>query len=347
MNEGSRGGHRPGGHGGGQRGGGRGQHRKPKGRALDGWLIVDKPSGIGSTEVVNKVKRLFQAQKAGHGGTLDPLATGLLPVAFGAATKTVPYVMDGTKTYTFTLKFGEARDTDDADGQVTETSPARPTDEQINAALPAFRGDIMQVPPAYSAIKIAGERAYDLAREGQAVEIAPRPARVDRFELIERPDPDTAIFHVQSGKGVYMRSLARDLAKACGTVGHIAALRRLRVGPFREEHGIPLDKLLASGDTPPPSPDLLLPVTTALADIPALAVSDAEAIRLFQGQAISLVDLMGRVPDAADPEGGLVRALAGGRLIGLCRLEDGWMQPERLLTAEQARLGGGNPSPEG
>ncbi|WP_270936316.1 tRNA pseudouridine(55) synthase TruB [Falsiroseomonas oryzae] len=318
-----------GGHGGGR---GRRPHRKPKGRPLDGWLIVDKPSGIGSTDVVNKVKRAFDAQKAGHGGTLDPLATGLLPVAFGAATKTVPYVMDGTKTYRFTLKFGEARDTDDADGQVVATSDARPSDEQIRAALPAFRGDIMQVPPAYSAIKIGGERAYDLAREGQAVEIAPRPARVDRFDLVERPDADTAIFHVESGKGVYMRSLARDLAKACGTVGHIAALRRLRVGPFREEHGIPLDRLLGSGDTPPPSPDLLLPVTTALADIPALAVTAAEAIRLSQGQALSLVDLMGRVPDEADPAGGLVRVMAGGRLLALCRLEDGLMQPERLIT---------------
>jgi len=307
-------------------------NRKPKGRPLDGWLIVDKPSGIGSTDVVNRVKRLFEAQKAGHGGTLDPLATGLLPVAFGAATKTVPYVMDGTKTYRFTLRFGEARDTDDADGQVTETSPARPTDAEIAAALPAFRGDIMQVPPIYSAIKVAGERAYDLAREGQAVELAPRPARVDRFELVERPDADTAVFDVQSGKGVYMRSLARDLARACGTVGHIAALRRLRVGPFREEHAIPLDRLAVSGDTPPPSPDLLLPVMTALADIPALAVTEAEAARLYQGQAISLVDLMGRVPDAADPAGGLVRAVAEGRLIGLCRLEDGLMQPERLLA---------------
>jgi tRNA pseudouridine55 synthase len=199
----------------------------------------------------------------------------------------------------------------------------------------------MQVPPIYSAIKIAGERAYDLAREGQAVELAPRPARVDRFELLERLDPDTAIFHVESGKGVYMRSLARDLAAACGTVGHIAALRRLRVGPFREEHGIPLDKLLVPGDTPPPSPDLLLPVTTALADIPALAVTEAEATRLFQGQALSLVDLMGRVPDAADPNGGLVRAMAGERLIGLCRLEDGWMQPERLLIGERVEMAGG------
>jgi tRNA pseudouridine55 synthase len=301
---------------------------------------VDKPSGIGSTDVVNKVKRLFDAQKAGHGGTLDPLATGLLPVAFGAATKTVPYVMDGTKTYRFTLKFGEARDTDDADGQVIATHDARPTDEQIRAALPAFRGDILQVPPIYSAIKVASERAYDLARDGHAVELAPRPARVDRFDLIERPDVDTAIFHVESGKGVYMRSLARDLAKASGTVGHIAALRRLRVGPFREEHGIPLDKLLVPGDTPLPPPDLLLPVTTALADIPALAVTEAEATRLFQGQALSLVDLMGRVPVAADPNGGLVRAMAGGRLIGLCRLEDGWMHPERVLTGERTEAGG-------
>jgi tRNA pseudouridine55 synthase len=324
---------RPGGNNGQGRPSGRGgrPNRKPKGLVIDGWLIVDKPSGMGSTDVVNKVKRLFNAQKAGHGGTLDPLATGLLPVAFGAATKTVPYVMDGTKTYHFTLRFGEARDTDDADGQVVATSEARPTDEQIQAALPAFRGEIMQVPPAYSAIKIGGERAYDLARDGQAVEIAPRPARVDRFDLIARPDADTAVFHVESGKGVYMRSLARDLARAVGTVGHIAALRRLRVGPFREEHAIPLDRIAATGDIPIPSPDLLLPVTTALADIPALAVTAEEAARLSQGQAINLVDLMGRVPRDADPEGGLLRAMAGGRLLGLCRLEAGWMQPERLI----------------
>jgi tRNA pseudouridine55 synthase len=331
LDRGGRGRPGGGGHGGHRSGGPRRQNRKPKGKPIDGWLIVDKPSGIGSTDVVNKVKRAFDAQKAGHGGTLDPLATGLLPVAFGAATKTVPYVMDGTKAYHFTLKFGEARDTDDADGQVIATSDARPSDEQIQAALPAFRGDIMQVPPIYSAVKIGGERAYDLAREGQAVEIAPRPARVDRFELIARPDADTAVFEVQSGKGVYMRSLARDLAKACGTVGHITALRRLRVGPFREEHAIPLDRLLPAGDTPGPSPDLLLPVATALADIPALAVTEAEAARLSQGQAISLVDLMGRVPSEADPDGGLVRAMAGGRLLGLCRLEAGWMQPERLV----------------
>jgi tRNA pseudouridine55 synthase len=309
-------------------------HKKPKGRPIDGWLIVDKPSGIGSTDVVNIVKRLFQAQKCGHGGTLDPLATGLLPIAFGAATKTVPYVMDGTKSYRFTLRFGDLRDTDDADGQTIGTSDHRPTDAEIEAALPAFRGDIMQVPPIYSAIKLAGERAYDLAREGQVVELAPRPARVDRFELIERPDADTAVFLVESGKGVYMRSLARDLAKACGTVGHIAVLRRMRVGPFHEPHSIPLDKLRGAGDTPPPSPDLLLPVATALADIPALALTEAEAARLGFGQAISLVELMGRIPDAANPDGGLVRAMAGERFIGLCRLESGQMVPERLVAQE-------------
>ena len=179
--------------------------RRKRGRPLDGWLIIDKPQGLTSTDVVNRVRRGFDAQKAGHGGTLDPLATGVLPVAFGHATKTVPYVMDGTKLYRFTLRLGEARDTDDADGAVTAESPDRPTDDRLRAALPAFRGVIMQVPPAYSAVKVAGERAYDMAREGRAPVLEPRPARVDRFELIDRPDPDTAVFEVASGKGVYMR----------------------------------------------------------------------------------------------------------------------------------------------
>lgn len=306
--------------------------KKPRGREIDGWLIIDKPSGIGSTDVVNKVKRAFDAQKAGHGGTLDPLATGLLPIAFGHATKTVPYVMDGTKVYRFTLRFGEARDSDDADGAVIETSDFRPSDEAIRAVLPAFTGDIMQVPPIFSAIKVNGERAYDLARDGQAVVLEARPARVDRFELVARPDADTAEFEVQSGKGVYMRSLARDVARAAGAVGHVVALRRLRVGPFKETDGVPLDKIVVTGDTPPPSLDLLLPVTTALADIPALAVVEAEAARLGFGQALSLVDLMGRVPSEADPEGGLVRVMAGGRFVGLCRLEEGMLRPERLMA---------------
>ena len=305
--------------------------RRKRGRPLDGWLIIDKPQGLTSTDVVNRVRRGFDAQKAGHGGTLDPLATGVLPIAFGHATKTVPYVMDGTKLYRFTLRLGEERDTDDADGAVIESSAARPTDEQLKAALPAFRGEIMQVPPIYSAIKVAGERAYDMAREGRAPVLEARPARVDRFELVERPDEDHAIFEVQSGKGVYMRSLARDLARACGALGHIAALRRLRVGPFTEANAISLDNAMPTEDTARSSPDLLLPVSTALADIPALALTEAEIVQLTQGQAISLLTLMGRIPEAADPDKGLVRAMAGGRVIGLCRLEDGWLRPERIL----------------
>ena len=304
--------------------------RRKRGRPLNGWLIIDKPQGMTSTDVVNKVRRGFDAQKAGHGGTLDPLATGVLPIAFGHATKTVPYVMDGTKLYRFTLALGEARDTDDSDGKIIETSAARPTDDQLRAALPGFIGDIMQVPPIFSAIKIAGERAYDMAREGRPPVLEPRPARVDRFELIERPDADHAIFEVQSGKGVYMRSLARDLARACGGLGHIAALRRLRVGPFMIEDAIPLDKALPPDDTARSSPDLLSPVTTALADIPALALTETETVQLTQGQAISLITLMGRIPDANGSQN-LVRAMAGGRVIGLCRLEDGWLRPERIL----------------
>ncbi len=303
--------------------------RKKRGRPLNGWLIIDKPPGMTSTDVVNRVKRGFDAQKAGHGGTLDPLATGVLPIAFGHATKTVPYVMDGTKLYRFTLRLGDARDTDDADGATIATSDVRPTDDQLRAALPAFVGNIMQVPPIYSAIKVAGERAYDMAREGRAPDLPPRPARVDRFELIERPDADTAVFEVQSGKGVYMRSLARDLAVACGTVGHIAALRRLRVGPFTEEQAISLEQCVAGEE--PPSPALILPVATALGDIPALALTEAEGFALSQGQPISLVDLMGRIPEGADPEGGLARAMSGARVLGLCRLEGGMLRPERML----------------
>ncbi len=305
--------------------------RRKRGRPLDGWLIIDKPPQMTSTDVVNRVRRGFDAQKAGHGGTLDPLATGVLPIAFGAATKTVPYVMDSTKIYRFTLRLGETRDTDDADGAVTAESAARPTDDQLRAALPAFIGDIMQVPPIYSAIKIAGERAYDMAREGRAPVLEPRPARVDRFELTERPDADTAIFEVQSGKGVYMRSLARDLAAACGAHGHIAALRRLRVGPFLERESITLEAAMPAEEDGRSSATLLLPVLTALADIPAFPMTDDETLQLTQGQPISLVTLMGRIPQAANPAGGLVRAMAEGRVVGLCRLEDGWLRPERIL----------------
>ncbi len=304
--------------------------RRKKGLPLDGWLIVDKPSGLTSTTVVNRVRRAFDAQKAGHGGTLDPLATGVLPIAFGAATKTVPYVMDGTKIYRFTLRLGESRDSDDADGQVTGQSDARPPDAALRAALPALTGEIMQVPPAFSALKVAGERSYDMARQGRAVVLPPRPARIDRFELVEREDADHAVFEVQSGKGVYMRALARDVALACGTLGHVTALRRLRVGPFHAAQAISLDKLLRPEDTPPTSPDLLLPVLTALADIPALALTETEAKSLANGQALCLYALDGHAPATA-PCDGIVRAMAGTRVVGLCRLEDGMIRSQRIL----------------
>ncbi|MGO9817846.1 MAG: tRNA pseudouridine(55) synthase TruB [Acidocella sp.] len=305
--------------------------RQKKGRKLDGWIILDKPQGITSTQALNKVKRALDAQKAGHGGTLDPLATGILPIALGAATKTVPYVMDSTKIYHFTIRFGEARDTDDAEGAVVATSDARPTDDEIRAALPQFIGNIMQVPPAFSALKVDGERAYDLARAGAPPELPPRPAQVDRFELIGRPDADHAEFEVQSGKGVYMRALARDVSRACGTVGHIAVLRRLRVGPFLEKMAVPLDKFLDPAHTPASLAETILPLSTALDDIPALALNAAEFHALSQGQAISLVDLMGRIPDAANPDEGLVRITAAGRVTALARLSDGWLKPERLF----------------
>ncbi|OUJ16791.1 tRNA pseudouridine(55) synthase TruB [Acetobacter sp. DsW_063] len=305
------------------------RNRVRKGRPLDGWLVIDKPTDLTSTAVVAIVKRAFNAQKVGHGGTLDPLATGLLPIALGAATKTVPYIMDGTKRYHFTLRLGEARDSDDADGEVTATSDVRPTDDELREATKGLTGDIMQVPPVFSALKVAGERAYDMARDGRPPELPPRPARVDRFELVDRPDADHAVFEVESGKGVYMRSLARDVALACGTVGHIAALRRLRVGPFTEADAISLDKLVASAEEAPASPELLRPVATALADIPALALTSDEAALLLHGQALGLLNLLGRIPETG-PDA-VVRAMDGERVLGLCRLEEGWLQPVRLL----------------
>ncbi len=300
-------------------------------RPIDGWLAIDKPAGITSAGVVARLKRVFDALRVGHGGTLDPIATGVLPIAFGAATKTVRYVMDGTKTYRFTLCLGESRTTDDIEGQVLERSDARPTDDALCIAAATLTGQIMQVPPIFSALKVAGERAYDLARAGLVPELPPRPARVDRFVLLDRPDADHAVFEVQSGKGVYMRSLARDVARTAGSVGHIAALRRLRVGPFREAGTICLDFPGLNPDNAPASPDLLLPIATALADIPALAVDREEAESLSHGRPIPLAPKGGIAPGSPDDQPVLVRAMAGERVLGLCRLIDGWLVPERIL----------------
>ncbi|MGH7066492.1 MAG: tRNA pseudouridine(55) synthase TruB [Acetobacteraceae bacterium] len=310
--------------------------RRGRGRPLDGWLVVDKPAGMTSAQIVNRVRSLFGAAKAGHGGTLDPLATGVLPVAFGAATKTIPYLVDGCKRYRFTLCWGEARDTDDADGTVIGRAEARPGEVEIRTALADFRGEIMQVPPSFSAVKVSGQRAYDLARAGAPPVLQARPARVIEFTLLGVADHDHAEFEVACGKGVYMRSLARDLAVRLGTLGHVAALRRLSVGPFTEARAIPLDKIKQREDRSLAFPDLLLPVATALADIPALVLTRAEAASVGRGQAISLAQLMGRIPEQADPQGGAIRVLVGEEVFGICRLSDGWLYPERLL----ARRGG-------
>ena len=305
--------------------------RKRRGQRVDGWLILDKALGMTSTSAVGAVRRFFDAAKAGHGGTLDPLATGLLPIALGEATKTVPYVMDGMKTYRFTLKFGEARATDDAEGEIIATSEKRPEDAEIEAALPAFRGNILQRPPIFSALKVAGERAYDLARAGEAVELAPRQALIERFEMIGRPDRDHADFEVRSGKGAYMRSLARDLAEALGSRGHVSALRRIAVGPFTENHGISLDSLKALGHIPAASRHLL-PVATALDDIPALAVTDSEAFRLRCGQAVGPIRRQDLERIGQYESGSIFCAKSGGMPVALVRLEAGDLRPVRVLN---------------
>jgi len=302
-----------------------------KGQKVDGWVVLDKPVGITSTAAVAAVKRLFDAQKAGHGGTLDPLATGILPIALGEATKTVPFVMDGEKSYRFTLAFGEARSTDDAEGEVVARSDHRPSDAEIEAVLPKFRGEIVQVPPAFSAIKIQGERAYDLAREGEAVELQPRTVLVHDIRLAERPDPDHAVIDVQCGKGTYMRALARDIARALGTVGHVGALRRLRVGPFAEAGAISLESLKALGHSPAAFKHVL-PIETALDDIPALALSATEAIRLRSGQPVGLLHRLDRDRIRGFAPGDMVCAMSEGRLVALTRFEAGELVPVRVMN---------------
>jgi len=305
--------------------------RRKKGGKVDGWLILDKPVDLTSTQAVNIVKRIFDAQKAGHAGTLDPLASGILPIALGEATKTVPYAMDASKIYRFTLKFGEARATDDAEGEVVQTSDRRPSDDEIRAILPKFTGLITQVPPAFSAIKVQGERAYDLARAGEVVELEPRQVLIHSIRLLARPNPDDAEFEVVSGKGAYMRALGRDLAIGLGTCGHIAGLRRTAVGPFTEERAISLESLQALGHSPAAF-EHLLPVETALDDIPALALTATEAIRLRSGQPVGLLHRQDRDRIYELAPGGMVRAMAEGRLVALTRFEAGELVPVRVLN---------------
>ncbi|MCS6780861.1 MAG: tRNA pseudouridine(55) synthase TruB [Geminicoccaceae bacterium] len=307
--------------------------RARKGRPLHGWLVIDKARGQTSTDVVNQVKRITQAQKVGHGGTLDPLATGVLPVALGEATKTVQYVMDARKTYRFTLAFGEARDTDDAEGRPIARSDRRPSDAEIEAALPAFRGEILQRPPTFAAVKVQGERAYDLARRGEPVLLEPRPVRIDELRLVGRPDPDHACFEMVCGKGAYVRALARDLGEALGCYAHVAELRRTAVGPFGLDRAISLDALarLVEEDS---LHQALISVATALAGIPALAVTEPQALRLRSGQPIR-VSLRYLGEEAVD--GMTLKVTRGGELVALARLDGAELSPLRVFNLEGGR----------
>jgi tRNA pseudouridine55 synthase len=306
------------------------QQKKRDKRDVHGWIVLDKPVGMTSTHAVSVIKRLFSAKRAGHAGTLDPLASGALPIALGEATKTVPFVMDGRKLYRFTVRWGEERDTDDAEGRVTETSDKRPTPEPIRALLPSLTGLIQQIPPRYSAIKVEGERAYDLARDGEAIELSPRPVEIARLELVNAPDPDHAVFEAECGKGTYVRSLARDMGRALGCFGHVSQLRRVAVGPFGEDAMIPLEELealchrAATGEAS--LADFILPVETALDDIPALAVSRADAARLQRGQAVIV-----RGRDAPIFRG-LVYVTVAGQLLALAEVDRGEIVPKRVFN---------------
>ncbi len=323
------------------------QRRREK---VDGWLNLDKPVGLGSTPAVGRVRRLFNAAKVGHGGTLDPLASGVLPIALGEATKTVQWVMDGRKVYRFAIAFGRATATDDLEGEVVDESAARPSDADLSGVLDRFLGDIDQVPPAYSALKIEGERAYDLARRGEAVELASRRVRVDRLVLLARPSADLAELEVECGKGTYVRSLARDIARAAGSVGHIAALRRTVCGPFCIEDAITMASLEEAANSLSKSEPLghkpallghLRPVVTALDDIPALALTDRQADRLSGGVALPMTEIAGAgalsIGTMSPAEGSaeparIVRAMAGARLVAIARVDGGLLRPVRVLN---------------
>jgi tRNA pseudouridine55 synthase len=308
--------------------------RKRKGEPVHGWLVLDKPGDMTSAQAVARVRRLFNAAKAGHAGTLDPMATGVLPIALGEATKTVGFVQNGDKGYRFTVRWGEARDTDDAEGKVTASSHERPAEAAILAALPVFTGPIQQVPPAYSAIKVNGERAYKLARADAAPALAPRGVVVHAFDLIAIPDPDHAMFEVRCGKGVYIRGLARDLALQLGCLGHVAAIRRTRVGHLTLDHAIGLAKLDAMGHIPDRM-EALLPVETALDDIPALALTALQADYLRHGRPVKVVSNDRLFADIGDlNEGRVVCAMADGRPVALARFVAGEIRPMRVLNLE-------------
>jgi tRNA pseudouridine55 synthase len=294
--------------------------RRARGRPVHGWLLIDKPAGPTSAAIVAGAKRALYARKAGHAGTLDPAATGLLAIALGEATKTVPYVANADKTYRFTLRWGAATDTDDAEGAVIATSAERAGEAAVRAALPAFTGDILQTPPQVSAVKVAGQRAYALARAGAAPELAPRPLRVARLELVAMPDRDTAVFEMTCGKGGYVRSLGRDLGARLGCLAHVAALRRLRAGPFDVADAMGVEQLETDPDA------LLLPLTAALAGLPELAATPEGAARLLNGNP-------GEVVGSLD-WGAEAWASLDGRPLAIGTWRGGRLHPTRVFVLE-------------
>ncbi len=301
--------------------------RRKKGDPVHGWVVLDKPIGVTSTQAVAIVKRLFNAQKAGHAGTLDPLATGILPIALGEATKTVSFAVDGAKAYRFAVRWGGETPTDDAETGPSATSENRPTLEAIGDILPRFVGEISQVPPAFSAIKIDGNRAYDLARDGEIVTLEPRTVVIDSLRVVDMPADDTTVFEAECGKGTYVRAIARDMGRLLGCYGHVVALRRTRVGTFTESMSVPLDDLREHAESGEIGSDLR-PVESALGDIMALDVSPSDAASLCRGQAVLI-----RGRDAPVLHGAAY-ALSRGRLIALGEIEKGALRPTRVFNLD-------------
>ena len=306
--------------------------RRRKGQAVSGWINLDKPYDLGSTQAVSRVRRVFDAQKAGHAGTLDPLATGILPIALGEATKTVPFLVDADKSYRFTIAWGRTTATYDLEGEILAVSDVRPSPDAVAARLHRFIGEIDQVPPAYSAIKIGGERAYDLARAGEVFDIAARRVNIFDARLVDAPDEDHATLEVDCGKGVYIRALVRDLADLLGACGHVSALRRTRVGRFSQADAVTLEMLEDLGYEPGQS-EALLPVETALDDIPVLAVTDEDAFRLKQGRSVVLVPRQVEAVKAGlKPGSRTVSAMSGGSMVALCEMRAGRLEPSRVFN---------------
>lgn len=306
--------------------------RRKKGEIVNGWVCLDKPFEMGSTDAVSKVRRLFDAQKAGHAGTLDPLASGILPIALGEATKTVPFMMEAQKVYRFTINWGVSTDSVDREGEIIARSDVRPTPEAVRAVLPGFVGEIDQTPPRFSAIKVDGQRAYDLAREGADFELESRRVVIHSAEVTDAPDADHVELTIRTGKGVYVRSLARDLAILLGAEGHVSSLRRERVGPFSIENAVTLDFLtdLVHRDA---AFEGLLPVATALDDIPDLAVTEQDAFSLRQGRPIVLLPrqvetLKSRLRDGSRT----VSAFQGQTLVALGQMRAGRLEPDRVFN---------------